>query len=294
MIINRYETTKVDRIKRILMEKYIPTHLKMRYLEAKYLNKTKHEWSNLDKKKVPKCIQIETINRCNGECPFCPVNRYSDKRKFAKMSDNLFKKIVDELSDIKYEGMLALFSNNEPLLDKRLVEFSKYAREKLPSAYIYIFTNGTLIDLNIVKTLANYMNEIVIDNYNDELELNDNIKEIDEACKKDKGLDEIVRIHLRKINETLNSRGGQSPNYVKHPSRKAPCLLPFNQMIIRPDGKVSLCCNDALGTMTLGDVNEQNILDVWNSNEYQKIRSIVLNDIKKIDICKECDAFYEY
>lgn len=28
-------------------------------------------------------------------------------------------------------------------------------------------------------------------------------------------------------------------------------------MVVRPDGKVSLCCNDALGTMTLGDLTKE-------------------------------------
>ena len=61
-------------------------------------------------------VEIEVINRCNGICPFCPVNRNKDPRKLKKMDEKLFKKIMDELGEIHYSGRLALHSNNEPFL----------------------------------------------------------------------------------------------------------------------------------------------------------------------------------
>lgn len=39
-------------------------------------------------------IDIETINRCNGTCPFCPVNAKAEQRPYAKMSEDLFKKNI--------------------------------------------------------------------------------------------------------------------------------------------------------------------------------------------------------
>lgn len=32
----------------------------------------------------------------------------------------------------------------------------------------------------------------------------------------------------------------------------ATCMLPFMQLIVRPDGKVSRCCQDALGRLPWG------------------------------------------
>lgn len=62
-------------------------------------------------------------------------------------------------------------------------------------------------------------------------------------------------------------------------------------LIIRPDGKISLCCNDALGKYTLGDVNNQSIDEIWNSEEYQKIRNEMLyNGRKNLLLCKNCDT----
>ena len=291
MIVNRYENEKG--LKSIFANKILPKWFWNKYQAMKYGCSFKKEYSLYEKLDLPTNIQIETINRCNGECPFCPVNRHIDSRPFVKMSEALYKKIVDELAELNYKGQLALFSNNEPLLDVRLADFTKYARKKLPNAYIYMFTNGTLINSENIRCYSDYMDEIVIDNYNDELILNDNIKQIDHMCKKDKQLDYIVKIHLRKIHEVLNTRGGESPNAKQRWKRKVPCFLPFSQMIIRPDGKVSLCCNDALGKMTLGDVSKDSIQSIWKSDEYIKIRKTILEDIDSIEMCRFCDAYYK-
>ncbi len=53
-------------------------------------------------------IEIETINRCNGSCGFCPVNRGADPRPFAKMPDELFRAIVDELAGMEYRHAVSL------------------------------------------------------------------------------------------------------------------------------------------------------------------------------------------
>ena len=110
--------------------------------------------------------------------------------------------------------------------------------------------------------MAKYVDTIVIDNYNDRLELNQNIKEIDQLCKEDSDLDRKIEIHLRKQHENLSSRGGQTPNKKKIRERDYPCGPIFSEMAVRPNGEVSLCCNEALGTVTLGDLNVQRVDEV--------------------------------
>jgi len=60
-------------------------------------------------------------------------------------------------------------------------------------------------------------------------------------------------------------------------------------MVIRPDGKVSLCCNDALGQMTLGDVSSDSIRDVWNSNIRKEIQESMSESRDQIKLCAGCD-----
>ena len=101
-------------------------------------------------------IEVETLNRCNGKCSFCPVNALEPQRKYAKMSEQLFKKIIQELAEQNYSGTLSLFSNNEPFLDERIIDFYKYAREKLPGAKLSLFTNGSLLTLDKFKEIIVY------------------------------------------------------------------------------------------------------------------------------------------
>lgn len=57
---------------------------------------------------------------------------------------------------------------------------------------------------------------------------------------------------------------------VSYPTAK--CVLPFKQMIIRLDGKVSLYCNDSLERKTLADLTKETLAEAWNNPRYQMVR----------------------
>lgn len=235
-------------------------------------------------------IEIETINRCNGECSFCPANRNVDPRTPKKMNSQLFYKIIDELGEMRYSGRLALHSNNEPFLDSRIIDFAKYARERVPNAFIYLYTNGTLVTLEKFKEIIPFLDRIIIDNYDDGLKLHENVREINLYCKKHAKLDRKVEIHLRKIHEVLNTRGGQSPNNKRKATLHMSCVLPYKQMIIRPDGKVSLCCNDPYGKYTLADLTKMTIREAWFSKRYKLVRENLRKGRFKVKLCRYCDT----
>jgi radical SAM protein with 4Fe4S-binding SPASM domain len=290
MIVNKYidSNRKITHRIKVKLQKMLPQKKAPQgptYGELFY-----EKYPSADSVKLFETVQIETFNRCNGVCSFCPANKNVDTRKPVKMSDELFEKITDELGEMEYSGRIAMFSNNEPLLDEKLEERAKIAKTKCPKAHVYIYTNGTLMTVERLKKMEPWLDEIIIDNYNDELEINENLKPIVKMCEADSKLDKKVIIHLRKINEVLYTRGGQSPNNDKREVRDYPCYLPFNQLVIRPDGKVSLCCSDALGVMTLGDVSRDTLETVWYSPEYQEIRKKVFADIAGIDLCRYCDS----
>ena len=114
-----------------------------------------------NKKELFNHIEVETINRCNGVCSFCPINTTRDPREKRIMSQELFEDIIDQLAEMQYGGKIALFSNNEPMLDERIIDFYKYTREKLPNAWIFMFTNGTLLTLDKFKKLIPFLDELI-------------------------------------------------------------------------------------------------------------------------------------
>lgn len=237
-------------------------------------------------------VEIETYNRCNGGCSFCPVNRLSDSREEEYMSEKLFSHIIDQLSELNYQSSLALFSNNEPFLDKRICDFQRYAREKLPNARLYLFTNGTVLTLEKFLSIIDYLDELIIDNYSQSMQLIPTVKVIRDYCESHKELYSKVTIVLRHPREILTSRGGYAPNReIISNIENDKCVLPFRQLIIRPDGKVSACCNDALGIITLGDLQNESIVDVWNGKAFCDLRTKLLEGRGNVDLCSKCDSF---
>lgn len=237
-------------------------------------------------------IEIETINRCNGYCDFCPVSVHHDTRQYKIMDNNLFEKIVNQLAEINYSGKIALFSNNEPFLDPDIIDKHKYTRDKLPQARMHLFTNGTLLNIEKFSNIMKYLDELIIDNYQQDLKLIKPCKEIEDYCEQHPELKSKVTIVLRKPHEILSTRGGDAPNREKvcmYP--KAKCVLPFKQMIIRPDGKVSLCCNDPLGKNTLGDASKNSLLDIWNNDRFKMVRQCLYNGREHWNHCQYCDTF---
>lgn len=94
------------------------------------------------------------------------------------------------------------------------------------------------------------------------------------------------------MNDVLSSRGGFAPNKMTIDiTPKTKCLRIFKTMTIRPTGEVSLCCSDALGQYTLGDVTKDSLIDIWyKSSKYRKIRQIMQTKGRKgLALCKDCD-----
>lgn len=236
-------------------------------------------------------IEIETINRCNGTCSFCPVNANACQRSYAKMSDELFRKIIEDLKSMDYRGYVSLFSNNEPFLDSRIIDMHKYCYEMLPNAKHRLYTNGSLLSLDRFLEIIPYLDVLHINNYNDNMEVNPQVKDVYDYINEHTEYKKKVQFVFRKQTEILLSRAGQAPNKQGTTYLDQMCLLPFRMMIVRPDGKVSLCCNDALGKYTLGDLNIQTVEEVWNSKQFNGIREKLINDGRKnLHLCNACDS----
>lgn len=237
-------------------------------------------------------IEIETINRCNGSCAFCPVNHKIDPREKKVMTWELYESIVEQLAELNYAGRFTTFSNNEPLLDERIIEWNRYARTRLPLAKMHLFTNGTLLTLEKFKALTEVLDELIIDNYQQKLKLIKPCREIQAYCEEHPELKKKVTIVLRKPQEILTSRGGNAPNRSDIGNyAKDRCVLPFKQIIVRPDGKISLCCNDALGKYTLGDLTKERLTDVWYGPRFQMVRKCLYEGRENWGQCQNCDTF---
>lgn len=274
----------------LMYSEVVPDEVIFSRTEIKNWNENVLEYINhfFSERPLFKYIEIETINRCNGECSFCPVNKNMKQRVYHKMTSELFRNIVGQLAEIQYKGLLALFSNNEPFLDDRIEGFAQYARNKLPDAYIYIYTNGSLLNGERVRNIMNYLDYMQIDNYNPKCEKPKSILEAEQVIFENGFGNKYNYFEIEK-DAIRFSRGGKSPNSSVYYSLEAQCCLPFVQMVIRPDGKVSLCCNDALGENTLGDLTKEKMVDVWNGSKYDEIRKRITMGRYNLSSCRYCN-----
>jgi radical SAM protein with 4Fe4S-binding SPASM domain len=107
-----------------------------------------------------KVLQIETTAACNMQCSFCPYPLKEDKNSKLELN-NIFN-ILDQVDVNDDKFKYVTFSQfNEPLLDKRIFEVLKHAKNK--NIKVLFITNGLLLNKeNNVKNLLDIKPDIKI------------------------------------------------------------------------------------------------------------------------------------
>jgi|TARA_Y100000310_G_scaffold344458_1_gene457328 radical SAM protein with 4Fe4S-binding SPASM domain len=80
----------------------------------------------------------------------------------------------------------------------------------------------------------------------------------------------------------------KSSDQIKITGRK-PCNQLWQRLIISYDGEVMMCCDDWNMEVKLGNVNNQNIYDIWHGEKLNKIRKLhATGQWDNIPVCKNC------
>lgn len=280
------------------LQKYFPMIMSDVYLKLQRASRNKLQKEYIDyfmrdeEPPMPLVVNLETINRCNGTCSFCSANKNAEKRPYQKMDSELFYSIIDQLAEMGYKGHLTLYGNNEPFLDNRIVEFHKYCREKLPDCFIFLSSNGIVLTLEKVKEIIPYINQLIINNYCEDMKLRPNVKEIYEYAKahEDEFANVELLVQMRYAKAVLSNRAGSAPN--KKSAKNTiteTCLMPYTDVFIFPDGRMGICCCDNFETTTLGDLTKTSFRDAWNSEEYRALRHSIRDTRSNHSFCKHCD-----
>lgn len=266
-----------------------------------YVEKTREKWTtnyikrfnNLEETPLFQFVMLETVNRCNGECDFCPANKHAEKRPYMKMSDETIDKVINGLKEISFKGTIFPQVNNEPFLDKRMPDILRKIKSELPKCKIVIITNGTVLTGEKLLHLASYIDECVINDYSERYALSEHIRDIYRFVKthREDFKDVNVIINRRYSHEILATRAGSAPNKKKKNNNvSAPCIYPFSDMIIFPNGNVGICCNDCFETTSFGNVNEEALVKIWRSESYKNVRKAMEKGREVIAFCQNCDV----
>lgn len=223
-------------------------------------------------------IAIETVSACTRRCSFCPMSK--DNSPKGLMTDELFDKILDELKELSYKGVVAFNNYGEPLLDKRLESFIKRVKNELGS-YVTFSTNGDLLTSKRFNELVAAGVDMIHVSQHDR-EPSGTVKELFANINK-KDWKYLSYYMVQDDFVPMTNRGGSVDVKSLYPFLCSP-----TQLFVRANGDVCFCCNDYYGEVKLGNVKNEKLIDIWNKPFYRRVRSDVKSGKFSLDLCKRC------
>lgn len=280
---------------------------------------------------APAEIFIEPTNYCNLKCIICPQSSgikrekgYMDFGLFKQAIDKaarsgilkctlhlsgeslLHKDFISMVTEAKKNGLYVRFHTNATLLSAKLAD--KLARSELdeisfsfddPRKEVY---EKIRINADFNKTLDNIryflglrkkmglskprviVQRIKLSNFIYGPDNEEEYKKIFRGL----GVDKFNTILTH--NWAGTCQGGSIESYSAK-ENKVPCLAIWSRFAIGWDGKAYACCNDMDGKLLIGDLNNSNIMDIWNGAAMVALRSaMAAADYDKIGLCRDCDV----
>jgi radical SAM protein with 4Fe4S-binding SPASM domain len=247
---------------------------------------------------LPTEIEISESGTCNRTCSFCPRSspNFEDKKEF--ISNILHEKLCLELKELNYKGTIRYSGFVEPLLDKNIFKLLGMARNYLPNVNLEMVTNGDPLNLERLKNLfKSGLNKILISVYDGK----EDAKKFEELCQKANLIKDQFIVRHRYLSEdedfgiTLSNRSGLMENAefkikkLKEPLKK-PCYIPSYTFFLDYQGDVLMCPHDWGKKVILGNLNKENFLDIWFSEQSMKIRNMLNKSNRQFTPCNVCDV----
>ena len=234
-------------------------------------------------------VEIETSTACNLRCAYCP-NSMSDRglvKNNRQMPEALFRRLVDELVDLGFNGEFHPHFYNEPLLDERLPRLLGYVRERLPLCRIVVFTNGVRLTLEkYLELTAAGINALIVTRHTRDEPPDMARIEAHRRQMGDAGID--IEYHREGITRgIIFNRCGLVP-LRKTVQNSRSCTWPSAYLTINYRGDVLLCCNDYQAEFPVGNVTSRSIREIWEKPYNVALRQMLRHDTGKVDICRRC------
>lgn len=292
-----------------------------RYLIYRY----KYRYFSKEKKvgEYPPCLQIEPTSVCNFRCVMCYQSdkTFSNKSQgfMNNMSLDLYKKIIDEVSG-KVEA-ITLASRGEPTLNKDFTKMLEYSNKKFLA--LKINTNASMLNEELIHSiLSTDIQSIVFSVDAADKETYEKIRVNGKFEKIIKNLELFSKIrneHYSKSKHIVKMSGvkissDQTIQKMEQKFKKLADVIAFvnytpwesaydnevnnlnhaceelwTRMFVWADGKVNPCDYDYKSLLSKWNVKNQSIKKIWNSKDYNNLRSQHLN-MKRFNIepCKRC------
>ena len=226
-----------------------------------------------------KVVEVETVNLCTRHCWYCKFGQKRTDGGVKWLSDGIIEKIAENLQALGFRGRISPFAINEPLMDRRMPDIIRLFRSACPEALITLVSNGDLLAPKILRDLfAAGLDGLGLSIYD-----NQSFKKLKSFWKNPK-----MRLSDKRHNLWEN-RGGQIKNAKFSYQINKTCLRPFHAIVVKSNGDVVLCCADMYGDVVMGNVAENRLEEIWNSEKFRLYRSrLATNNRKGLLLCETC------
>lgn len=274
----------------------------------------------------PTRIEIELTNFCNAKCVKCANSTM--KREKGHMDIDLMNKIIDECNN-NYVERIHFSGYGEPLLYQKFTNVVNDIRKKKPDIEIVLFSNGEVLTpekaepllscgldrinisfdgttketyekntgMKFERTKSNVRNLLtrkkkmhlkkpfVALQFN-ELYLNTQKQEFEDFQNIWKGLADSMSVQsyglwAGGVEDKLNVR--------ERASMQRPCYKLWELLVIRWNGEVSICNVDYDNTVSIGNINENTIKEIWSGSKMKNIRQAHMESrYNEIPVCSRC------
>ncbi len=253
-------------------------------------------------------VQIQTISWCNRSCVFCPSQKFELERTL--MSLQVYNCLLEELRRIEYSWRFSPYLMNEPLLDQRLPCLIELARKALPQALFFINTNGDALTLELaIQLYESGLDHMIINCYDNKRNRVDRIQELAwEVCAPVSGAKVVdpdfaslvaptlpstrqPRIAVCDATEwsqtALTNRAGNVPgSSIPLEPLAMSCFRPFEQLYVRHNGDVVLCCCDWKGEVVFGNITHKSVPEILNSEIATMYRRYLSAKYRHRTVCR--------
>ncbi len=266
-------------------------------------------------------VSLETASFCNRACSFCPIAWSGDERGTTYMADDLFRKTIDELAELGFNGVLQMFLLNEPTIDRSMIEKLECVRREMPKVTTYISTNGDVFDAILKKRGWEHAVQ-EIERYYDAGLTGMNLNVYDSGTEQlarygtlvSELLDRGVRYTYNKyrkhpvsqrfvsITDMRSERLTVESTDLIHIHNKDECARITNvpqkhcsraqrHIVILYSGKVPICCAidpTDIELPIMGDVNHQTLKEIWNDEPMFRYRFFTQQAQRILPGCSTC------
>lgn len=277
----------------------------------------------------PSRVILELTNRCNLSCAMCPRQYTNFRKGFLKY--DLFKKVIDEISEYPGTGIIPFF-RGESLLHPDFIPMLRYIKSKKISP-VQLSTNATLLNEKMSAAILDSGIDFIsfsLDGFNERIynkirrgaDFGLIVRNIENFLKKKRKralpqtqvslvetrltkktipdfvarwIDLVDRVRVYKEHSSGGRFGSLKDGNRSEMQIRKPCLKLVTEIAIYYNGDVAICNHDWNRKQFIGNAAKQTLRDIWNNRHYQALRRIHFEgDVRRGTVCYGCGQWKAY